>query len=290
MSIRYPTLDEFWPAVRARHFVKALGGKPTKYVENMAFLAARAGVHVKQMYLVNPIIFAERNCIPSVRKLLGDRTYVTLDLVRNSKWHPSAKWFYALNEPIPPYMDWDGLTAEAKVMTEEAKANAKVWGTLPYINDEDFAAFLKGEEMTHATQRAFGDMDFVIRCSGLATYIAVRKACATKGYYQEELYGDGHANIPRAIPIDLHSEEGLAAFAAGKPLPHPLYTQKKEAAAKLAEAEAAAAAKLAQAEATAAAKLAEAEATVAAKLAEAVKLVEAAKVKRSWWSGPWLCV
>ena len=105
---------------------------------------------------------------------------------------------------------------------------AHKWGTLPYINDEDLTAFLEGKLPTHATQSAFGDMDFVIRRSGLATYLAVRKTCAAKGYYTEELYGDGHAGIPRAIPIDLHSEEGLAAFAAGKPLPNPIYLRRKK--------------------------------------------------------------
>ncbi len=129
MSIYYPTLDEFWPAVRARNFVKALGGNPTKYVENMAFLAARAGVHVKQMWLVNPITFAERNCIPSVRKLLGHRTYVTLELVRNSKWHHSNSWAYEKGEPIPPFFEtvrrindsWDIVEATITKFLEEVK-------------------------------------------------------------------------------------------------------------------------------------------------------------------------
>jgi len=104
-SIRYPSLDEFWPAVRARRFVQALGGKATKYVENMAFLAERAGVHPAQMDKINPLTFAERNgLLCSVRKMLGERTYVELDRWRNSTWHHSVTWAYAMNEPIPPYV------------------------------------------------------------------------------------------------------------------------------------------------------------------------------------------
>jgi hypothetical protein len=361
MSIRYPSLDEFWPAVRARRFVKVLGGKPTKYVENMAFLAKRAGVHPAQMRMVNPITFAERNCISSVRKLLGERSYFTFDLLRNSTWHPSAKWFYAVNEPIPPYVDLVPLAAEAKVMAEEAKAKAeevvvkpeeanakqfvwtaadearhqanlaqrradtwarcsaaategkwgvapeaeakamtllsaalaaeakikaeeaetkaevaevkpevvevkaeddKHWGTCPYITDEDLDLILAGKTPKQATWEAIFNMQQTIRNCGIASHLIVRKRLAEKGYYEEELFG--YARIPRPFPIDLHSEEGLAAYAAGKPLPHPVYLREKQ------KQEAAA--------------MVKAEEAAAAKVKQVV-----VEVKRSWWRSPWLC-
>ena len=106
MNIRYPSLDEFWPAVRAKNFVKALGGKPTNYEANMKILAARAGVHWKQMDMVNPLTFADRNWI-SVRThtLMNMNTRVNLELIRESTYHPSTKWAYAMKEPIPPYVE-----------------------------------------------------------------------------------------------------------------------------------------------------------------------------------------
>jgi hypothetical protein len=105
-SIRYPDLDEFWPAVRARNFVKLLGFKPSKYEENMVILAARAGVHVKQMQYVNPLTFAERSWIhPRARTLIEQSVYIKLDLIRQSTYHPSVSWAYALRDPIPPYVE-----------------------------------------------------------------------------------------------------------------------------------------------------------------------------------------
>jgi hypothetical protein len=351
MSTYYPSLDEFWPAVRARNFVKALGGVPTKYVENMEFLAARAGVHPTQMLLVNPITFAERNCISSVRTLLGDRTYFTLDMIRKSNWHPSTKWFYANNEPIPPHMGLVALAAkptssvkefvwtaadearhqanlaqrradawarcsaaateskwgaapeaEANAMTllssalaeaanakaevaeikewlaqrraevevkeeeVEVKAEDKEWGTRPYITDEDLDKFLEpesGMEGPGATHQAIWDLEFFIRTRGIATYMALRRLQAEKGYFMEEVYGN--ACSLRPFPIDLHSEEGLAAFAAGKPLPHPVYLREKQ-------------------------QKDQKEMTEVAEVAEAAKAKPVVvKVKSSWWSRPWLC-
>ena len=104
MTTYYPTIDEFWPAARAKNFVKALGGKPTKYVENMAFLAARAGVHSAQMNMVNPLTFADRNWL-GAHSLLDKNTRFHLDCIRQSTYHPSTKWAYAMNEPIPPYVN-----------------------------------------------------------------------------------------------------------------------------------------------------------------------------------------
>jgi hypothetical protein len=211
-SIYYPSINEFWPAVRARNFVRALGGKPTKYVENMAILARRAGVHPEQMYLVNPLTFAERHW-NSVHTLLDKSTVAHLSRIRQSTWHGSAKWFYETQQPIPPYVP------SAPVV--------KKWrGLLPYINDADLALFLAGERPKQATSMAIFNMEQCVRNCGIATYMSVRKTCAAKGYFEEELFG--YARIPHPFPIDLHSDEGLFAFAAGAPLPHPMYLRDRQ--------------------------------------------------------------
>jgi len=101
------------------------------------------------------------------------------------------------------------------------RIKAKVWGTLPYITDADFARYLDGQLPIEATERAFGDMEFFIWTRGLATYKLDRQSSAEKGCFVEELSGGANPCFLRPFPIDLHSEEGRAAFAAGKPLPHP---------------------------------------------------------------------
>ena len=82
--VRYASLNEYWPAVRARAFVKALGEVPTTYTENLEFLAWCARVPVNHMPFVNPITFAER-VIPwpfsfpaNLTKVLGEYTYTRL--------------------------------------------------------------------------------------------------------------------------------------------------------------------------------------------------------------------
>jgi len=83
-SIRYPSLDAYWPAVRARAFVKAIGKVPTTYAKNMEILAAYAGVSVGQMSWVNPITFAERLCTAAFStqanliKVLGKSAYFSM--------------------------------------------------------------------------------------------------------------------------------------------------------------------------------------------------------------------
>ena len=262
-SIRYPSLDEFWPAVRARRFVQALGGKPTKYVENMAFLAERAGVHPAQMEKVNPVTFAERNgMLCAARKLLGARDYLTFDQLRNSTWHHSVTWAYAMQEPIPPYVP-----------------AAKKWrGLLPYITDKDLALFLRGEKPKQATEMAVFNMEQCIRNCGIATHLNVRKRLAEMGYYAEEVYG--YANIPHPFPIDLHSNAGLFAFADGKPLPHPMYLRDRQLDA---EEKAVAVAGAVQIRKQEAAAVRAANAVIAETTAGAT-----AGTKRSWWT-PWLC-
>jgi hypothetical protein len=82
--VRYASLNEYWPAVRARAFVKALGKVPTTYVRNLALLAAHANVPVNHMPFVNPITYAER-LVPwpfsfpaNLTKVLGEYTYTRL--------------------------------------------------------------------------------------------------------------------------------------------------------------------------------------------------------------------
>ena len=90
-SIRYASLDEYWPAVRARAFaaeVRSLGGGPgfttprrLTYAKNMEILAKWAGVPVNHMPWVNPITFAERLCSAAfsspenLKKVMGKRAY-----------------------------------------------------------------------------------------------------------------------------------------------------------------------------------------------------------------------
>jgi len=71
----YPTINEFWPARRARNFVKAgWGGSFPTYAKNMEWLSIVARVHVDQMCHVNPVTFAERNGLLA-ESLLGKSTY-----------------------------------------------------------------------------------------------------------------------------------------------------------------------------------------------------------------------
>ena len=112
MTTYYPTLNEFWPAVRAKNFVKELGEKPGNYAKNMETLAAIARVHPKQMNRVNPVTFAERHFRKSfyptanLTKILGGDTYSRLNDERNSPYiFGSATWAYHKKEPIPPYVE-----------------------------------------------------------------------------------------------------------------------------------------------------------------------------------------
>jgi len=104
----YPTLNQFWPAVRARNFVKELGLKPGNYTKNMETLSVRAGVHPKQMSRVNPLTFAEREIgcdHVSLVGILGKNTYAQLDMERHKTWG-SASWAYHKKDPIPSWSQW----------------------------------------------------------------------------------------------------------------------------------------------------------------------------------------
>jgi hypothetical protein len=107
-------MEQFWPAVRARNFVKELRKQPGNYAKNMETLATIAGVHPKQMSLVNPVTFAERHfghssdyfVAANLKKILGNETYCELNQERHSLYSfSSAAWAYHKKEPIPPYVE-----------------------------------------------------------------------------------------------------------------------------------------------------------------------------------------
>ena len=50
--------DAFWNPTRARNFVISMGGKPTTWKENLAFLAAKGNMTVAQLRLLDPISYA----------------------------------------------------------------------------------------------------------------------------------------------------------------------------------------------------------------------------------------
>ena len=133
-SIRYPSITEFWPATRVRRFVKALGMKPTKYEENIALLAEKAGVHPKQMDMVNPVTFAQRNFLHA-RVLLGELEYDTL---RKADTHPSATWAYAMKKPIPPYLGAKEAALHNAIIASGLLASGEVVATY----DKDAAEFV----------------------------------------------------------------------------------------------------------------------------------------------------
>jgi hypothetical protein len=117
--------------------------------------------------------------------------------------------------------------AQGQVAALEQALKEKVWGTLPYITDEDFTRYLDGQLPIEATQKAFGDMEFFIWTRGIDTYKLSRQSSAEKGCFVEEISGGANPCFLRPFPIDLHSEEGRAAYAAGKPLPHPSVVKAK---------------------------------------------------------------
>jgi len=78
----YPTIDQFWPAARARRFIKVgWGGAFPTYAKNMEWLAMAGGVSVDQLYLINPLTFAEKQGLLAL-PLLGKSTYNFLDAAR----------------------------------------------------------------------------------------------------------------------------------------------------------------------------------------------------------------
>jgi hypothetical protein len=49
--------NRYWNATRVQNFVKALGGKPTKWAENIAFLAAAASIEIETFLEMDPIAY-----------------------------------------------------------------------------------------------------------------------------------------------------------------------------------------------------------------------------------------
>lgn len=130
----YPTLNEFWPAVRARSFVKALGEKPGNYAHNMEILAKRAGVHAKQMHMVNPLTFGERNgIVSSLRTLLGRDTYSRFEVERLCEGTGSSTWAYHKKEPIPSYSEWTENITVIQKFLEDVNATSHAAARLPIV-------------------------------------------------------------------------------------------------------------------------------------------------------------
>jgi hypothetical protein len=80
--------DAFWNPTRAKNFVVAMGGKPTTWRENLAFLAAKGGITVEQFRLLDPISYAylvmpwgtHTEVGAKVKSILGEDNY------RNLAW------------------------------------------------------------------------------------------------------------------------------------------------------------------------------------------------------------
>jgi hypothetical protein len=82
VSMKYPSVNQFWPAKRARRFVKVgWGGSFPSYAKNMEWLAMAAGISVDQLLLLNPLTFAEKQGLLAL-PLLGKSTYAFLDAER----------------------------------------------------------------------------------------------------------------------------------------------------------------------------------------------------------------
>ena len=82
--------DAFWNPTRAKNFVVAMGGKPTKWQENLAFLAAKGKMTVEQLRLLDPISYAYLvNPWDSVYSGVGAKVKAILgeDNYRNLVWY-----------------------------------------------------------------------------------------------------------------------------------------------------------------------------------------------------------
>ena len=131
--IRYASLDEYWPAVRARAFaseVRSLGGGPgfttprrLTYAKNMEILAEWAKVPVNHMPWLNPITFAERLCSAAfsdpayLTKIMGKSTYSKMlyftncstNILPTPRPKPVYLGTYAAPAPVDPveqFIEW----------------------------------------------------------------------------------------------------------------------------------------------------------------------------------------
>jgi hypothetical protein len=80
-TLKYPkSLDDNWPAIRARNFVKALGITPGRdYTMNMTILASKAKISIEELIIMNPIGYAQKDDIKishkTCQELLGRKQY-----------------------------------------------------------------------------------------------------------------------------------------------------------------------------------------------------------------------
>ena len=121
-SIRYASLDEYWPAVRARAFaaeVRSLGGGPgfttprrLTYAKNMEILAEWAKVPVSSMPWVNPITFAERLCSAAfsnpayLTKIMGKSTYSSMLYFTNCSTNILPEPRPKPVDPVEQFIEW----------------------------------------------------------------------------------------------------------------------------------------------------------------------------------------
>ena len=99
--------NTLWNPTRARNFVKEFGGKPTKFHENLAFLANkyRPGMDVKLFrYSVNPLKFL-RTFWPGHGSAHAVKWYNdTCKLIGSSVFHDlSSKESYFTEEQLEKY-------------------------------------------------------------------------------------------------------------------------------------------------------------------------------------------
>lgn len=155
---RYPSLNEFWPPIRARNFVKKLCRTPGNYAHNMEILAAKAGVHPKQMWYVNPVTFAERE-FKSYRdhnsdaliKLLGRDTYYYFCQERDSGCF-SSRWAYHKGQSIPEYNPWAWQVEVMQRLLARIVATPHGAERVPVIG-ELFSYLLRNEPFLRASSK-----------------------------------------------------------------------------------------------------------------------------------------
>jgi hypothetical protein len=196
---RLPSITEFWPAARVRRFVKALGFKPTKYEENIAILAEKAGVHPAQMDMVNPVTFAQRNFLHA-RILLGALEYDTL---RMGDTHPSSTWAYAMKKPIPPYL---GAKEAAEFVYLASEAPADTQGcrkfALPVGITLQELVVMTPEELEEVNVRGLAEAGEAERL-----FVAAEAANSYAGYKEAAALGHKEASR-RALKIQGEYEMG----------------------------------------------------------------------------------
>ncbi len=145
--------------MRARNFVKKLNKTPGNYAHNMEILAAKAGVHPKQMWYINPVTFAEREFTPvwerqsaAIIKLLGADMYDHFCQERAASYSFSRNFAYHKREPIPAYSPWNWQIQSVKDFYAQIEAaphgpqRVRIFGEL-------FSFFLRNESFLRSSPK-----------------------------------------------------------------------------------------------------------------------------------------